>query len=147
FFNDWKERRYSELNLDGVYVLICRDPSYFQIGVGDETAKRAFTLSDRDRMRDVMMSAFRQKDFDTGIVQAMELAKQTFDRKMGDQRSQPPPVANAGQSGSAPPPVVVQPRTSPRAPGGGGLNCVTIGLILIGIVIVLGVLRRVLGGA
>jgi uncharacterized protein len=148
FYDQWKAQRYSQLRVDGVYVLITKDPGYFQIGLGEQTQKRAFTLADRDRMRNVMMNAFRQKDFDGGLTSAVDMAKQTFDQNMGNDRARTAPVQTPRQNSGSPPPVVL-PGSTPRSSGGGGAGswgCVTIGLVIVGILIVLSVIRRVLGG-
>src|SRR5439155_20154012 len=40
--------RAKELGVNGVYILICKDPSRVQVGVGKETRQRAFTEANRD---------------------------------------------------------------------------------------------------
>jgi uncharacterized membrane protein YgcG len=48
FFRKWAVNRASELEARGIYVLICKEPDYFQIEVGPAVRARAFTLVQRD---------------------------------------------------------------------------------------------------
>ena len=70
FFATWAYQRAKELGLDGVIVLICKDPSFLQVEVGDRTKQQAFTLANRDYMRDLLGTAFRQRHFDDGLRQS-----------------------------------------------------------------------------
>jgi hypothetical protein len=53
FYVDWANSRFSELHVNGVYILICRSPSYVQTIVGNETLKKAFVLTDRKPLVDM----------------------------------------------------------------------------------------------
>src|SRR5262245_35356541 len=69
FFATWAYQRAKALGLDGVIVLICKDPAFLQVEVGERTKQRAFTLANRDHLRDLLVTAFRQRHFDDGLRQ------------------------------------------------------------------------------
>src|SRR4029077_10715640 len=54
FFATWAYQRAKAVGLDGVIVLICKDPSFLQGEVGDRTQHHAFTRANRDHMRDLL---------------------------------------------------------------------------------------------
>jgi uncharacterized membrane protein YgcG len=71
FFAIWAYQRAKAIGLDGVIVLICKDPAFLQMEVGDRTKHHAFTLANRDHMRDLLVTAFKQRHFDDGLQQAV----------------------------------------------------------------------------
>ena len=50
FFVDWADKRAKDASVNGIYVLLCREPPHLQVEVGTKTRQRAFTLQDRDRL-------------------------------------------------------------------------------------------------
>jgi uncharacterized membrane protein YgcG len=84
FFATWAYQRAKAVGLDGVIVLICKDPSFLQVEVGDRTKQQAFTLVNRDHMRDLMVTAFRQRHFDDGLRQAVTYYGQTLQANLGE---------------------------------------------------------------
>jgi uncharacterized membrane protein YgcG len=97
FFADWVAARARELDIDGVYVLICKQPSHIQVGVGPETRKRDFTLANRDELARSLLSKFKAKEFDDGLLQGVQYVRDTIaaNRKVEGRRQQahaPPPA-------------------------------------------------------
>jgi len=70
-YAEWAQQRGRDAKLDGVIVLITREPSHLQIGVGNKTQQKAFSLKDRDRLRDQMLTSFRQKQYDQALLNAI----------------------------------------------------------------------------
>jgi len=93
FFIDWSLERAAAAKLRGVYVLICRNPSYLHIEVGKNTQKQAFTLEDRGKLRDVLMASFKEKQFDKGLRAGLDLIRDTLARNLPPTRN--PLVARA----------------------------------------------------
>ncbi len=71
FFATWAYQRAKAVGLEGVMILLCKDPAFVQVEVGDRTQHQAFTLANRDHMRDLLVTVFRQKHFDDGLLQAV----------------------------------------------------------------------------
>ena len=78
FYANWLRDRAAQLGLDGVLVLITRQPAYIQVGQGGDTARAAFTADDRNRLRDGLVSTFRQRQYDDGLLRAVAFVDRTM---------------------------------------------------------------------
>jgi hypothetical protein len=83
FFEEWAQARAKELGVNGVYVLICKNPTYLQIEMDPETRKKAFTPRDRERLRAKMIEALREKKFDTGLLEWAEIVEAAYKANIG----------------------------------------------------------------
>jgi uncharacterized membrane protein YgcG len=135
FFEQWARTRAQSQGVNGVYVLICKDPPHIQVEVGNKTRQKLFTMADRDRMLQILISAFRGKQYDQGLLEAARLVQQRMD-------------ANAAAAGTAvaPPGSSMPPpynyRSNPRTGFGiGGIACLVIGVILL-VVMLRGIFGR-----
>ena len=132
FFATWAYQRAKALGLDGVIVLICQDPAFLQVEVGDRTQQRAFTLANRDHMRDLLVTAFRQRHFDEGLRQAVTYYGQALQTNLGE--------PGTGSRPSVVPAPGVRPSLPPSQESPASTPQVNRGLLwLIGIVVVVGV--------
>jgi uncharacterized membrane protein YgcG len=84
FFAAWAYQRAKAIGLDGVIVLICKDPTFLQVEVGDRTQQHAFTLANRDHMRDLLVTAFKQRHFDDGLQQAVTYYGTSLQANLGE---------------------------------------------------------------
>jgi uncharacterized membrane protein YgcG len=100
-YADWAQQRGRAAKLDGVIVLITREPSHLQIGVGNKTQQKAFSLRDRDRMRDQMLTSFRQKQYDQGLLGAVQMYRQTLADNLGSGSAAPVERTSPANSGAA----------------------------------------------
>ncbi|MCS6850135.1 MAG: TPM domain-containing protein [Gemmataceae bacterium] len=146
FFHEWARSRARALQVTGVYVLICRQPSHLQVEVGNHTQQRAFTLRDRDELVRLMLDRFRRKEYDQGLLQAATFVRDTLARNLGPGRHT---AATPGQAiGGA---AAEQDGTAPGAGGWdwlgglGGLICVA--LAIAGLVWVIIAIIRAIAGA
>jgi uncharacterized membrane protein YgcG len=73
-------QRAKSAGVKGAIVLITRDPSYLQVDVGERTRQHAFTPADRDRLRDTMLTAFKQKRYDEGLLQGIDVFRKRSPR-------------------------------------------------------------------
>jgi len=139
FFAQWGEKIRRDNSVTGVVILICMDPSHLEVTVGNQTLGRAFTTRDRADVRDQLLSAFKQKNYDAGIVDALR----TIDARMAQ---------NIGQARTSNSPTnsPAQPANVPAAPSGasgshgmpiGGLVCFVIGAIIV-VMLVAGLFKR-----
>jgi uncharacterized membrane protein YgcG len=78
FFEEWARERGRALEANGVLILISREPSHLQVEVDSETRKKAFTLANRDRLVQLMLERFRKKEFDEGLLDAVEFVNTTL---------------------------------------------------------------------
>ncbi len=82
FFNNFVRERAMAARLDGIYVLIMKEqPPHryrIQVGVGQVTRQRAFTLSDRDALVKTFQSSFREDKFDEALRNGVALVERTL---------------------------------------------------------------------
>jgi uncharacterized membrane protein YgcG len=105
FFAQWARQRARDAGITGVYVLICRQPSYLDVDVGNRTRQRAFTLQNRDELRNILLTNFRQHNYDAGLLQAVQYAERTLHTNL---------TANSGQA------IPAGGRMSPNQPSARG---------------------------
>src|SRR3954468_19193285 len=68
FFQDWARSLAEQEKINGVFVLVCKNPSSLQVEVGGQTMRSgAITQANREAITDALLSAFKQKDFDGGL--------------------------------------------------------------------------------
>jgi uncharacterized membrane protein YgcG len=117
FFATWAYQRAKALGVDGVIVLICKDPAFLQVEVGDHTKQRAFTLANRDHLRDLLITAFKQRQFDDGLRQVITYYERTLRANLGASgpgaRPSSAPAPGLPASSSAP---QESPRSTPQVP-------------------------------
>jgi S1-C subfamily serine protease len=80
YFRAWAQRRARAQGVNGITVLICRDPTYLYVNVAQE-AKPVFDESAERRLRDLLRTRFHDRKYDEGLLAAVklvggELAKQ-----------------------------------------------------------------------
>jgi hypothetical protein len=147
FFDRWAAQRAADLKLDGVEVLICKDPARVQVQAGKNTIQRAFTQANLDRVRDILVGGFRSQNYNPALLSAVDYAKQSFDQNMGSARSGGGgPVAgqNSGRGaggGASNSPAPIPPTSTRFSPG-----CFTWVLIIGGGLLLLSFIRRLFSG-
>jgi uncharacterized membrane protein YgcG len=88
FFDRWLKDRAAELDVDGVFILICGEPRRLQIGANARTrAAGVFTVADTDELRDTMLPAFRQREFDRGLRAGVKFAAVRIARNVERERA------------------------------------------------------------
>lgn len=95
FFSNWMRTRAQQLDVNGVYILVCRDPNYLDVGVGAQTRKRAFTMEDRNQLASLMLGEFKKKQYDQGLIEGMKFIQRTMQTNLGKAGAAP---AAAGRS-------------------------------------------------
>ncbi len=83
FFARWARDRAHDNAVNGVYVLICKEPSHLQIEVGNETRRKAFTEGNRDEMVKILLGKFRAKKYDEGLQEAVDFYARTLRQNLG----------------------------------------------------------------
>src|SRR2546421_689246 len=104
FFAQWVDRRMQEVKANGVYVLICRNPSHLHVNAGNDTKQRAFTQQNIEQLRNILLSRLQNKQYDQGLTEAVNYVDRTF-------------AANLGTGAAA---STANPQYNYQAPSGGG---------------------------
>jgi hypothetical protein len=77
FFKEWAATRGKELGLNGLYILICKEPRYLYMEV-DTRSKKAFKTSDGEKLKKTLFTAFKEKKYDTGLTEALDVVESAF---------------------------------------------------------------------
>lgn len=126
--DQWAVKRAKELMVNGVYVLLVKQPAHLQVTVGNDTQRQAFTLADRDRLVSTMLTKLRAKDNDGALREGMSYVAATM---RGHSTTH-----TITQTSSAPVPVTRYRDVVPEEPSSGGSWLVK--LLIIGVVVWLG---------
>ncbi|MBI1917487.1 MAG: TPM domain-containing protein [Planctomycetes bacterium] len=88
FFEAWAKDRLKALSVDGIYVLVCREPPHLQVIVGDEARKKAFTAEDRKQLAELLLKLFRVRKYDEGLLEAVKLVEARLKANVGEKGSE-----------------------------------------------------------
>ena len=97
-YDQWIQRRGRETSAD-VLILVTRNPSHVQVGSSQAMQNSgAFTADDHRQTSGLILPMFRQRQFDDGIVQAVELIDRRLSQNTGPERNSG--AAGAGGAGA-----------------------------------------------
>ncbi len=151
FYSNWLRERARDLRVDGVYVVITRNPPEVEVGVGGETRKRDFTSDNRRELQRLMVDRFKKKEFDDGLVAAAEYVRDSMRSHHVAASPQTPTKTTTAPAPSPSVPVGQRPVEHHDAGaagwlgGLGGLLCLAVVAILV-IWLVVGLIRAFTGG-
>ena len=77
-YEQWATKQAKQQKVNGIYVLLVKDPSHMQILVGNDTQKVAFTLKDRDAMVTMMLAKLRSKQNDDALREGVNYVNATL---------------------------------------------------------------------
>ena len=147
FYAQWAAARATEAKIDGAAVLITKDPSHLHVVVGDRARQSgAFSTEDGGKLREQLVTNFREKQYDLGLLAAVRTFRETLTTNLGGASASPtveraPAAAPSAQRSSNEPqanPGAFDPRgDNARNRGGGGGGISLFKLIIWGIVILI----------
>ena len=85
FFKTWAGERAKARKVNGIYILICKDPTYLQVTAGVETRKKAFPNADVDRLAQLILQHFQKREFDAGLTEGAAFALKTLEANLKDE--------------------------------------------------------------
>lgn len=136
FFDRWSAQRFAADKMNGVLVIVTRDPAYINVAAGRSTDIEAFGKADRDRLQQTLAESFRGKEYDRGLLEGVAMVRKTMDARAAGSRSIPEstPPAVMGSERSAPS-VPATPNAPRRDVEPGGISMATIILwaVIIGV--------------
>ncbi len=92
FFNAWLGERMGQSKAD-VHVLVCMDPPHVEVGTSPRASAKAFPADDRDRLARLLVGRFRDKKYNEGLREGLDLVYDTVDGHVSP--APPEPVLNA----------------------------------------------------
>lgn len=136
-FEKWTVEQAKQQKVNGVYILLTKEPAHIQIVVGNDTQKKAFTLLDRTNLTSLMLNKLRKKQNDDALLEGVNFVMTTM-----ASHAPAPSRVNSVSSSSAMSPVKGVP--SQQANPWSWIIMAVIGIAAIWLIV--GVLRSVLGG-
>ncbi len=93
YFKRWMHARFANRNVNGVYVLVCLDPRYVEVGVGKQTLARGdFTPADVAGLSKQLIADLRGGRYDVGLAGAVDTVGRDYAANIpGGQPLDPPP--------------------------------------------------------
>ena len=82
-YEGWAIKRAKAIGTNGVYVMLVKNPAHLQVMVGNDTAKQAFTLGDRDELVSKMLVELRDKRNDAALSVGVNYVSSTILGHMG----------------------------------------------------------------
>jgi hypothetical protein len=77
YFREWTQKRARAAGVNGVMILICREPTYLYVNVA-EGARDVITTDEEKRIREVVLSKFREKNYDAGLDAVVRLVREAL---------------------------------------------------------------------
>lgn len=83
FYDQWIESRAQALGVNGIMILITKEPGRIQVVADRATQQKAFSAQDREELKGILANAFRQQQFDEGLTAAVEFVRTRLERNAG----------------------------------------------------------------
>jgi uncharacterized membrane protein YgcG len=85
FFANWASDRADAAVVNGIYILVCKEPAHLQVVV-TEKSRDVFDREAKSKLRGILLKNFREKHYDQGLQDAIQfirdkLAKKTESKK------------------------------------------------------------------
>lgn len=143
-FHEWARERARAARVQGVYILICKDPGRIQVEVGDRTQKKAFTLANREELRKIMRENFEKKEFDKGLIAGVQYVQKKMADNLG-KSAVPAPRQSSGETAGT---AAADGRSAGERAGWSniaGLICIG-AVVVLGLWLIIGLIRSFTGG-
>jgi len=138
FFADWADRRARQEGVNGIYVLITREPGHVEVAVGNHT-RAIFPDEDRRRRVQILLSHFKKKEYDEGLLEAVRSVRSAL-------AAEPRAGGATAPAGSKHPGLPHEPRGADGGAGWGPWHWLGLGLaVLLGVWLLSAVIRALAG--
>lgn len=128
FFEQWAQKQAGEQRVNGIYILLVKQPAHLQVVVGNQTLKQAFTAGDREALVSTMLTRLRVRQNDAALLEGVQFAASTMRTHAGA-------VGNAGAVGRAAPVQRTEGRPAAQGSSWGWLVPLLIGLGVLWVVV------------
>jgi hypothetical protein len=90
---EWAAERARQLKVNGVFILLCKDPPRIQVEAGAETRQKAFTTADTEKLFGVLRDHFKEKKFDDGLIAGLRFTQERMKENLRGVKITPPTSA------------------------------------------------------
>jgi TPM domain len=137
FFKDWADQRGGEQKVNGVYVLICKKPTYIKVVADHRTGKIIFTEEERNHLSKLLQTSFHNKNYDDGLLEGVRYVQSALNWKPGADTdgAAAPPWPTRGETGT-------RPNRGGTGAGGTGISAGWLGLgglLCVGLVVLIAI--------
>jgi TPM domain len=80
YFLKWAQERAKDRVVNGIYVLICKEPQYLLVGVPEKEPHR-FAVGTREAIENALRKEFKDNRFDEGLEQALHVVEERLTKK------------------------------------------------------------------
>ena len=77
-FEQWTVKEAKQSRVNGIYILISKEPAHLQIVVGNDTQNKAFTSKDREKLAGIMLNKLRTKKNDEALLECVQFVSTTM---------------------------------------------------------------------
>lgn len=158
FFGKWSGDRAHHLQVNGVYVLICKDPGHLEVKAGQKTKLKAFKENNQNKLRDLLLESFKAKNDDEGLLKGVDYFREALKENLGGPHPATPAATgdeqfkhvNSGTSSGSAFPSRNPPGRVPAVPASSTFqwsSIMSIILIIIAAFVIIRVLARLTGGS
>jgi uncharacterized protein len=143
FYSDWLKQRAKAARAEGIFVLITKEPGHVEVGVSSKLQSAGYSHTSKKRLVDTFLAAFRAKEFDRGLTDAVSLIEKDYAQLK----------ATGVATRSSPNAPAQAPRAFPVEPGQPAqrISWWSIGLVVaavvIGLMILSSIMRAFAGGS
>jgi uncharacterized membrane protein YgcG len=141
-FHDWAEEQAKEHRVNGIYIVITKDPKHFEVLVGNETIRKGFfTVDDRTKVKQTLHDNLGKQP-DEALLKSVEAIRKAFERNAPNAQAEAAPAHPAvhPEHGVAHPSVL-----GGLFSGIGGIICVGLVVLLV-VWVVIALIRAMSGG-
>ncbi len=82
-FEQWAVKEARADGVNGIYMLLVKNPSHLHVIVGNDTQKQAFTQRDRDALVSLMLGKLRSRQFDDALLSGVDFVSSTMKSHLG----------------------------------------------------------------
>ena len=158
FFENWALSRAKAVDVNGIYIQICKDPGHIQVDVGNQTQKKDFTLKNRDQLRELLVRRFQEasklkdeaekkKVYDKALLEAVSFVHRTMSENLGKASAAPGRLPVATAPAANPPAAAPANQKSEGSSNMGVLGWVCVALFALLVIWVVVALVRAFTGA
>jgi hypothetical protein len=86
-FAEWAQDRLKRAGVDGVGLLLCKDPPRLQVALGEKARAKLFTPANRRTLVTMFSNAHREKRADEGLIALLRMIEESARVNMADSRA------------------------------------------------------------
>ena len=88
-YEQWAEKQAKQQRVNGIYILLLKEPAHLHVLVGNDTQRNAFTLKDRDALVTLMLAKLRNKQNDSALLEGVTYVNATMRSHLPDRGRAP----------------------------------------------------------